>query len=338
MEYAFKKIKLNNSEKIWLKAIHNKSENDDIIDIKIKLRPKLQKDFDYKKIDRWVCRGNYLTLIGIWLIDNKNSVFNNIPRIISFIKESILNNSKIDLITAKEISSATMIKEYDVETALFLMSDIGIPHKGASVRRNGRGYTSISIRDESIYDSYLNFSNIEDLMEKFYSSKTPDMPFTYGAIPMMQTPFGIDYSAEEAKKEEVKRNTAFIIMHMNSQNTELEDILNAIKDVCKMFGIIGMRADEIEHSDKITDIILEEIRTSEYLIADLSHERPNVYYEIGYAHANNKKPIMYRKKGTKLHFDLSVHNVPEYKNITDLKKKLILRFEEILGRKLKKNQ
>lgn len=32
-------------------------------------------------------------------------------------------------------------------------------------------------------------------------------------------------------------------------------------------------------------------------------------------------------------FDLSVHNVPEYKNITELKELLTKRFEAILGRK-----
>jgi hypothetical protein len=117
-------------------------------------------------------------------------------------------------------------------------------------------------------------------------------------------------------------NTAFIMMWINPDQPELDDVRDTVREVFQEFGIIAVRADEIEHEEGITDKIMDEIKTSEFLFADLTGERPSVYYEIGYAHALNRRVMLYRKKGAKIHFDIAHRNVPDYENLGDLRTKL----------------
>src|SRR6185312_4805975 len=127
-------------------------------------------------------------------------------------------------------------------------------------------------------------------------------------------------------------NSAFIVMWMDPDHPELDDVCEVIKDVCRRFGVTAVRADDVEHSDQITELVLSRIASSEFIIADLTGERPNVYYEVGYAQAVGKRPILIRRLDTRIHFDLSVHNVRSYKNMTQLRELLIKRFESIMGR------
>ncbi len=151
------------------------------------------------------------------------------------------------------------------------------------------------------------------------------LPEDWGAVDSVAGP-------KDRAQTVVVPNTAFVLMWMDRDNPELKGVLETIKAVFKQFGIAARRADDIEHQDVITDLVLQQVRTSEFLVADLTGARPNVYYEVGYAHACGKRPILFRRAGTPLQFDLSVHNVPEYDSLADLRELLTRRLEAITGR------
>jgi hypothetical protein len=142
-------------------------------------------------------------------------------------------------------------------------------------------------------------------------------------------------TSEPIEISRYKPGTAFIMMSFDKAKPELVDLYDTIKDVFLQFEISAIRADDIEHEGIITSRILDEIRTSEFLFAELTGERPNVYYEVGYAHALKRRVILFRKTGAGLHFDLAGYNCPEYENLRELREKLLKRLEYITNRKPK---
>jgi len=106
---------------------------------------------------------------------------------------------------------------------------------------------------------------------------------------------------------------AFVVMQFSDNYNQLYE--EVIKPVCKEFGVICERADEFYTTNMIIDDIVKSIRESSLIIADITPDNPNVFYELGYAHAINKPTILLSdKKREKLPFDVSSFRTLFYDN------------------------
>ncbi len=134
---------------------------------------------------------------------------------------------------------------------------------------------------------------------------------------------------EDGNHIPTERNYVFIIMAMIADDPQLTDIHDAISETCKSLNLKAERVDQIEYTERITDKIIECIKKAEIVIADLTHNRPNCYYEAGYAHGIGKKVIFTAKENTELQFDLKDYPVIFYPNMSTLKKLLLKRLKAI---------
>ena len=118
------------------------------------------------------------------------------------------------------------------------------------------------------------------------------------------------------------RGTAFCIMPFDE---DLYDVYYfGIKQVLNERNYECFRIDEKIFNDAIIKQIQNSINTSDLIIADLTGGNPNVYYELGLAHAKKKKVILVASGVEDLKFDIQHMRTIIYNNkISILREKLI---------------
>lgn len=126
----------------------------------------------------------------------------------------------------------------------------------------------------------------------------------------------------------------FIAMPIDPANGDLADVHDALKEACARCGLLAERVDEEATNERITDRILESIRKAEYIIADLTGSRPNVFYEAGFAYGLGKTPIYIARQGTKLEFDLKDYPLIFFSSLRQLKDELEKRLRGLAAKKI----
>ena len=121
----------------------------------------------------------------------------------------------------------------------------------------------------------------------------------------------------------------FVLMPFDEAFTDVYKI--GIKESCEAAGAYCERVDEQIFNERILDRIYNQIAKADLIIADMTGRNPNVFYEVGYAHALGKTTILLTSKADDIPFDLKHFSHIVYGNsLSDLRVQLTKRVKWVV--------
>lgn len=129
-------------------------------------------------------------------------------------------------------------------------------------------------------------------------------------------------------KKALEEKFIFVCMPFSDDFKDIYEF--GIKQAANELNFKCERADEMQYSGGILDKIYSSITSAHIIIADMTTKNPNVFYEVGYAHALGKEVILLTQNAEDIPTDLRKFNHIAYKGkIHELKDSLIRRIEAI---------
>jgi len=143
--------------------------------------------------------------------------------------------------------------------------------------------------------------------------------FAFGDAPVQFSKF----SAEPDKPQ------AFVVTQYGEPYETLYN--DVIKPVSVDMDFFPYRAKDVYHPGLILKDIIHGLVESEVIIAEITPANPNVFYELGYAHALGKPTILLAARGSDLPFDVHGYRCIFYDNTIGGKKEVKANLKEHLA-------
>jgi len=105
-----------------------------------------------------------------------------------------------------------------------------------------------------------------------------------------------------AVAEAVTDKYVFVLMPFSAAYDDLYHV--AIKPACATVGARCERVDEQIFQESILKHVYDQIRVADVVVAIMTERNPNVFYEVGYAHAVHKTVILATSDAADIPFDL----------------------------------
>src|ERR687885_297791 len=106
-----------------------------------------------------------------------------------------------------------------------------------------------------------------------------------------------------AKEDRGRKPYVFVLMPFRDQHFAIYE--RAIKPTLEELGCTVEHAKDANTVERIVDAIFTQIARAKFLVADTTGKNPNVFYEVGYAHALGKKVILIVQDTQDIPFDVA---------------------------------
>jgi hypothetical protein len=127
-----------------------------------------------------------------------------------------------------------------------------------------------------------------------------------------------DEILRDLRESRRRTNEIFVIMALRSETEVFFE--RAVQRAAEAIGLSAVRIDREEPEGYITEAILSAIRRSVFVLADLTFERPNCYFEAGYAKGAFRRVVFTCRKDhdlrasmarspTRVHFDVDAFRI-----------------------------
>jgi hypothetical protein len=208
-------------------------------------------------------------------------------------------NSRYITVGIGGYGEAYVIEEFDPRTGWRRLGGAG---KMANLRANSPYLVEVELEGQRISLKVDSIKVLDHVLSGPLEREQVGL-FTWGADPVSFTQFGVS----------TQPPSAFIVMQFTGPFNELyEDV---IKPVCAELGVEAYRASDIYRPGVIIQDITQGLAESHVVIADITPPNPNVFYELGYAHALQKPVIMLAdREAAALPFDISGYRAIFYGN------------------------
>lgn len=231
------------------------------------------------------------------------------------IRNRIIDGSRIDITTEHELPDGSVTKhiieckDYSGNVGIEEVNKFNLVFQ--NLRNSGKVHKGVIV-------SRLGFTAPARQAAESYGIEL----FEYSSLLKRTRREGVPSKDIEPVKEEIlNKKYAFVLMPFEKK---FEDIYYfGIRGAVEDADFYCERADEIQFTGGVIEKVKEHIKKADVVIAEMTGQNPNVFYEVGIAHAWGKNTILLVWDAGEIPFDLQGQNHIVYSGrIKALKQKL----------------